>query len=199
MSRLVYGVGLNDKGVPVFKQGIKVKEYALWQSILQRCYAQKRGLRNNNYSDCCVSENFKSYSFFYDWCQTQIGFGTVDSDGRAWCLDKDILFKRNRVYSEDNCVFVPQEINALLLRKQKNRGVYPIGVSLHKQRQRYTASCGINGKVTHIGIYDTPYEAFLSYKSAKEQQIQTVAEKHKEELDYRAYKALLEYQIEITD
>lgn len=199
MSRLVYGVGFNDKGEPVFKQRIKVKEYALWHSILQRCYAQKRGSRNDGYSDCHVSENFKSYSFFYDWCQNQTGFGNIDGASRAWCLDKDILFKRNRLYSEDTCVFVPQEINALLLRKQKNRGEYPIGVSLHKQRQRYTASCGINGKVTHIGIYDTPHEAFLSYKSAKEQQIRIVAEKYKDQLDQRTYEALLGYQVEITD
>ena len=38
MSKLVCGVGFNDKTKPVFVGGKKVKEYALWQRMLERCF-----------------------------------------------------------------------------------------------------------------------------------------------------------------
>jgi hypothetical protein len=43
-------------------------------------------------------------------------------------LDKDILYKGNKIYSPDTCVFVPQEINALFVKNDANRGDLPIGV-----------------------------------------------------------------------
>ena len=37
MSKLVYGVGVNDKTRPAWVDGKIVKEYELWQSMLNRC------------------------------------------------------------------------------------------------------------------------------------------------------------------
>ena len=36
MSKLVFGVGFNDKTRPANDDGKKVKEYALWQNMLER-------------------------------------------------------------------------------------------------------------------------------------------------------------------
>ena len=41
MSKLVYGVGFNDKTKPVFVDGKPVKEYVLWKSMLERCFSEK--------------------------------------------------------------------------------------------------------------------------------------------------------------
>ena len=40
MSKLVFGKGFNDKTRPVFVDGKKVKEYALWQRMLERCFSE---------------------------------------------------------------------------------------------------------------------------------------------------------------
>lgn len=40
MSKLVYGVGFNDKTKPVFVNGKTVKEYKLWQGMLERCFSE---------------------------------------------------------------------------------------------------------------------------------------------------------------
>ena len=112
MKKLVYGVGVNDRSRPAKVDDKLVKEYSLWVSILSRCYSEKEQARQPTYKGCSVSDNFLSYSFFYDWCHKQIGFDNIDEKGRYWHLDKDLLFVDNKTYSETACVFVPQEINS---------------------------------------------------------------------------------------
>ena len=92
-----------------------VKEYKLWQDMLTRCFSEKLQTRYPTYKGCNVSDNFLHYSFFYDWCQGQIGFGKVDDKGRYWQLDKDLLSVGNKTYSETTCVFVPKEINVFFV------------------------------------------------------------------------------------
>ena len=78
MAKLVYGVGFKDKTKPTWVDGKNVKEYELWMSMLSRCFSEKLQTRRPTYKGCNVSDNFLNYSFFYDWCQEQIGFGKVD-------------------------------------------------------------------------------------------------------------------------
>ena len=73
MSKLVRGKGFNDKTRPVFVDGKNVKEYALWQSMLIRCFSEKLQTHKPTYKGCNVSDNFLNYSYFYDWCQEQAG------------------------------------------------------------------------------------------------------------------------------
>ena len=74
MKKLVCGVGFNDKTRPAKVDGKPVKEYVLWQNMLERCFSEKLQTRYPSYKGCNVSDNFLHYSFFYDWCQEQIGF-----------------------------------------------------------------------------------------------------------------------------
>ena len=120
MNKLVCGVGFNDKTRPVFVDGKKVKEYQLWQDMLIRCFSEKYQTHKPTYKGCNVSDNFLHYSFFYDWCHEQIGFGKVDENGRYWHLDKDLLFVDNKTYSETACVFVPHEINTFFIEDRKS-------------------------------------------------------------------------------
>lgn len=186
--RLTYGVGLFDKS------GFdKTKEYSVWSGLLRRCYSSKWHAKRPSYIECTASENFKKFSYFYDWCQSQIGF----HDG--FYLDKDLIAKGNKIYSENTCVFVPVEINNLILNHKAKRGVYPIGVSLEKKNNRLRSEISINGKRKFLGYYDDPTDAFNVFRNAKEKYIKDMAEKYKDRIDPRVYNALLEYKIEITD
>ena len=49
MSKLVYGVGFNDKTRPSRVDGKIVKEYGLWQSMLKRCFSEKEQTRYPTY------------------------------------------------------------------------------------------------------------------------------------------------------
>ena len=48
-------------------------------------------------------------------------------------------------------------------------------------------------------LFDTEIEAFNYYKTNKENYIKELAEKWKSKIDERAYQALINYTVEITD
>ena len=131
----VYGIGVFGAKYPSRVNGVKTKEYKLWHSMLVRCYSDTIKKKHLTYEGCEVSDNFKSYEYFYEWCNEQIGFGNKD-----WHLDKDLLVKGNKIYSEDSCVFIPQEVNTLLTKRTNSRGEYSIGVSWSKTSKAFVAT-----------------------------------------------------------
>ena len=113
----VYGVGILGTKYPTMINGVQTKEYGLWVRMLERCYSDGFKKKQPTYEGCEVSDNFKSYEYFYEWCHKQIGFGGNGS-GNPFHLDKDLLIKGNKVYSEDSCVFIPNDINLLLTKRE---------------------------------------------------------------------------------
>ena len=195
MSKLVFGVGFNDKTRPAKVDCKKVKEYQLWQDMLTRCFSEKYQTRQPTYKGCNVSANFLNYAYFYDWCQGQIGFGKVDDKGRSWGLDKDLLFVGNKTYSETTCVFVPQEINTFFIDRCNARGEYPIGVYFDKQNGKFKARCNVNGNQQHLGLFNTPEEAFAVYKPFKENLCKQLALKWQHEIDSRLFNAMMKWEV----
>ena len=191
----VYGVGILGTKYLASINGVQTKEYKLWCCMLVRCYSDSFKKKQPTYEGCEVSENFKSYEYFYEWCNKQIGFGNKD-----WHLDKDLLIKGNKVYSENTCVFLPKEINSLLTKREALRGENLIGVSWSKTNKAFVAMVNKNkGKSEHLGYFKTEIEAFNTYKQAKEAFVKEQANKFKSQIDPRAYNALMNYQVEITD
>ena len=199
MTYLILGNGVNDHRYPSRVGGKKTREYLTWMGVLLRC-TENSWVRRPSYTGTTCSENFKSYSYFYEWCNKQIGFGSLDTNNEIWHLDKDLLLRGNKLYSEDTCVFVPQRVNALILRSRAARGKYPIGVSWHKCTGKYSSSCNTGeGKQKHLGLFDDPKQAFLAYKTFKEATIKQVAYEYKHQIDGRAYEALIAYEVNEND
>ena len=197
--KLVRGVGVNEKLYPSCENNKPVLEYSLWQHMLYRC-TERYWAKYPTYAGVTCSENFKSYSYFYEWCNRQVGFKSIDEKGKNWNLDKDILVKNNKVYSEDICVFVPTKINSLLTKSNKARGGQPIGVSFYKNFNKFRAACNDGcGTQIYLGSFNSPLEAFQTYKAFKEGVIKQIADKYKPKLDSRVYQALLNYEVEQND
>lgn len=192
--RLFYGVGVNDKKYPSTKDGKLTKEYKYWHGMLARCYSQKKQINQPTYIGCEVSENFKSYSYFHEWCQEQIGFNLDE-----WDLDKDLLIKGNKIYSEDNCVFLPRIINGALIKNNSARGEFPIGVYFEKRNNKFMVRFRVNGSLKTIGYFGTVDLAFQAYKNNKECYLKELAYKWKGDIDERAFRALLSYTVDICD
>ena len=207
----VYGhgyLGIDKNGnVPKakeFKDGklCAIQEYQKWQSMLKRCFDNKYKEKEPTYKDvtCCnrwlcfanFLEDLEILKQEYNW-----------SKDEKLTLDKDILHKGNKIYSLENCVLVPDWINLLFIKKDANRGSYPVGVTYHKIAKKYRAQCNINGKQTRLGLYSTPEQAFNAYKIAKENEIKRIANECVSKgyivKDSRLYKAMINYQVKIDD
>ena len=191
----VFGIGILGAKYQSKINGVLTKEYILWRNMLRRCYSDTCKKKQPTYEGCEVSDNFKSYDYFYEWCHKQIGFSNKD-----WHLDKDLLIKGNKVYSESTCIFIPREINSLLTKCTASRGEYLIGVCWHNTSKAFVAMVRKNkGKQECLGYFKTEIEAFKAYKTAKESFVKEQANKWKGKIDVRAYEALINYTVDIND
>ena len=196
MTSSVYGIGCI--GIGDYKtcdeNGKHTKCYDTWNNMYKRCYDPKLHKKKPTYENCSVAEEWWNFQAFAKWDNENY----YEVEGETMALDKDILNKGNKIYSPDTCIYVPQSINTLFTKSNKIRGKYPIGVC--KKGNRFVAQLSKGDvKQIHLGYFDTPEEAFQAYKQAKEAYIKEVAEKYKGKIDNRAYEALMNYEVEITD
>ena len=186
-TKLVFGVATNDANyiVSPIINGKKVHcpFYAVWKSMLKRCYSLNLKQSQPSYIGCTVDKEWLIFSNFKLWMLTQ------DWNGKS--LDKDILIQKNKIYSRSSCIFVSQAINNLLIDRVAYRGKYPLGVYENKSN-RYVSRCKVFGKDKYIGCYDSPEEAHEAYKKFKYKHIAEIANQQSEPLRT----ALLNYVIE---
>lgn len=169
--------------------------YQKWQNMLERCFTPTTEQMRLCYEDVTICSEWFNYQNFAEWAKKQVGYGRRD-----WAMEKDLLIKGNRHYAPDHCCFLPMELNNQMLKSQATRGSYPIGVNLHKANGKFIAHCTRQDSTsTHVGIYASATEAFSAYKNAKESRLRYLAEKWKSEIDPRAYQALINYTVDITD
>lgn len=169
------------------------ESYLKWHDMIHRCYNAKFHKRQPQYMGCTVCEEWLNYSNFKVW------YDQNKIKGMALDLDKDILFKRNKVYSPETCCFVPHAINTLFLNGKKNRGDLPLGVHFDKDKCKYRAEMSFMGEPIKLGWFDAAEAAFARYKEYKEDFIQDLAEQYKDILPYKVYEAMMNWKIEIDD
>lgn len=187
MNKLIYGVGFNDRKYPVFVDGRMTRTYNLWRHMLERCYSSKYP----TYVNCTLSNNFKGYSYFHEWALVQVGYENVN-----FHLDKDIIHPTDPTYSEDKCVFVPPAINCFFSDSQACRGLYPVGVHIHKSRRKpFESRCWFEGRRKSLGYFETPEEAYQVYKEYKEQLCKDLANQWKLQIDPRVYEAMMVWTV----
>lgn len=165
------------------------KIYQVWHDMLKRSYGIEWLAKYPTYRGCSVTEEWLNFQNFAKWFEKNYIEG--------YQLDKDVLYKNNKLYSPETCCFIPHNINKLLTKHNKDRGQYPLGVC--KGGNRYKASVFIDGKTINLGSYKTSEEAFYSYKKVKEDIIKAVANRWKDKISDKVYEALMNYQVEITD
>ena len=169
------------------------ESYIKWHDMINRCYNAKFHERQPQYKGCTVCEEWLNYSNFKVW------YDQHKIHGMALDLDKDILFKGNKVYSPETCVFVPHTINVLFLNSKKSRGDLPVGVSYSERDKKYRAEMSFMGRQIKLGTFDTAEDAFARYKEYKEDFIQDLAEQYRDEIPNKVYEAMMGWKIEVDD
>lgn len=187
-SSLVFGVATYTRGKYVAKRDYKeTPEYRLWKNMLSRCYNKSYLKKYPTYCKCSVSDKFKDFQYFAEWCNQQPNFNK-----EGWDLDKDIIGDGS-TYSEEFCRFVPQDVNKLLIGRYK--GEYRTGVHFSKKFGKFKAQCSALGKRLALGYFSTEEEAFQSYKSFKENLIKERVNFWKIQLDQDVYETLMNYEV----
>lgn len=191
----VFGVGyfgIDSNSKEGYKAG--TREYMFWKGAVERCYSRLSLKRSPTYKGCSVEVEWHNFQNFAEWCQHQIGFNEA-----GWQLDKDLLVGyglENKVYNQDTCVFVPQEVNTLFIIPSTKTDGLPTGVSYCKDRGNYQAGCGAGGYRKALGRFSTPecaYEAYLTYKKIR---VSEVLDEYKSRLDPRVVVKLEEFSKE---
>ena len=175
MSRLVYGVGIND--LRYLEKNKGTKEYALWCDMLKRCYEEKYLERFPTYKGCKVSDEWLIFSNF----RRDINFmKNFDKVTQGWVLDKD-LCSDTKTYSKDTCCFIPDRLNLFLSNLTKEyRATYD------KRWNIYYAYCvNIHGKKVYLGRYKTIKESKKVYLQFKAEVFQEIIDLYKDDLDDR--------------
>ena len=192
--KTVFGVGYIGVGKYKSKVNkVSEKSYVVWRNMLKRCYDDNCEQTQIIYKGCSVDEHWHNFQNFAEWFY--LNYNPEYMDG--WHLNKDILVKKNKVYSPKTCAFVPNDVNVIFTKRHNKRGNSPIGV--RKKENKFLCQISIYGKRIHLGTFDTEKEAFQAYKVAKEQYIKEVADKWKDRIEPRVYQAMYNYQVEITD
>ena len=193
----VYGVGYIGEG----KYSAKENNiwYSIWAHMLERCYDSKYQERNPTYRGCQVEEYLLNFQNMGEWLENNY----YEIPGETMCLDKDILYKGNKIYSRNTCIFVPERINKLFVKSDGSRGNNPIGVSdLPSGNYRVRCHDGYGKRIT-LGTFSTKEEAFQVYKQYKERVIKEVIDSYEGIIPEPFYSklrdAMYNYEVEIND
>lgn len=196
----VYGIGYIGEGKYKCREnGKATRIYDAWCNMLQRCYDEKLHEKHPTYIKCKVCDEWHSFQNFAKWYEDNY----YEVGNERMHLDKDILVKHNKIYSQETCVFVPQTINKLFVKRQNNRGDSVIGTT--PKNGKYEVNCSLinpqtgKSKQEYLGLYDTQEKAFKIYKYYKEKNIKEVADYYKEHISQKLHDAMYEYEVEITD
>lgn len=199
-ERRVFGVGYLGEGKYKSNENGKItKCYEVWHSMLQRCYDDKLKEKEPTYKGCEVESYLLNFQNMGEWIENNY----YEIPGERMHLDKDILCKGNKVYSRDTCIFVPQRINSLFIKRDGLRGKNPIGMTLISSGN-YQVRCNNGyGENIYLGVYSTKEEAFRVYKQYKEKVIKDVINSYEEIIPEPHYSrlrdAMYNYEVEIDD
>lgn len=176
---------------------IKTKEYNTWQSVLERVYNKDIQRQFPTYIGSSLCEEWHNFQIFADWYDENF----YEIEGHRMCLDKDILHRHNKIYSPENCVFVPNNINTLFIKCDSVRGNFPIGVTQDGKYNLHVHCSDNHSKQIKIGEFKIGQEkeAYKCYKTYKENLIKEVADEYEDRIPKIVYDAMYRYEVEITD
>ena len=196
----IFGVGYLGEGeYKTTENGKHTDEYNIWYNMLMRCYDPKCHKKYSTYKECAVENYLLNFQHMGEWIKNNY----YEIPGEQMCLDKDILCKGNKIYSRDTCIFVPNRINTLFVKRDNDRGDNPIGVS-DLPSGNYQVQCNNeHGESVYLGVYSSKEEAFQIYKEYKEKIIKEVIDSYEGIIPEPYYSklktAMYNYKVEIDD
>ena len=184
----VQGFGINDatyRTMPTV-EGCKVMcpAYRVWAAMLKRVHSNKYHEKNTTYKCVNACDEWRSFMSFRRWW--------IENQVDGWQVDKDLLSDA-KTYSPSTCLFVPPWLNSFTMNSGARRGDYPVGAANHKATGKYQSTCKntLTGKLEHLGLFDTPEEAHLAWRTRK-LELSLELKPKMDEIDLRIYPRVVE-------
>lgn len=161
----IHGVGVNDSNyiVTTYRNGKRIicPAYRSWHDMMTRGYCKKLKIKHPSYIGVTVCDDWHYFSKFRKWW--------VNNHVQGWHLDKDLIKFKNKIYSAETCVFVPQHLNKLITDHSLARGKHKIGVGLDNKTGMFKSRCWsqITNKRESLGLFKTESEAHAAWLSKK--------------------------------
>lgn len=147
---------VNDYGVcPV------ATAYADWSSMLIRSFSEEYKAKRTCYAKVTCCEEWRLFSNFLEWFNTN---GQPFDQIKNLDLDKDLLSLWGNTYSPSTCIYVPKELNSILVMTTNSKDCL-LGVYFDKESGKYRTQ----GKTTPYGVkiksdrFTSELEAHHSY------------------------------------
>lgn len=190
LSPTLFGVGYLGLGkyVPSVK-GVRTPEYVAWKGMIERGYCPKIKSKHPSYIGVKVCDEWHNFQNFAEWYVNNKFYGM------GYQLDKDLLFRGNKIYSPDTCCLIPVELNTFLNENQATRNSLPIGVYKRKNYDSYCASVTNNNVRQYLGYYSTPEEAHKVYKKAKESIVKEKSDFWRGKVEDKVVERLLKWRV----
>ena len=176
----VYGIGYLGATV------VDKKSYEKWSSMISRCYNDKcTNYKNYGAKGITVCEEWHCYANFKKWYDENY----YEIDNEKVELDKDILFKNNKIYSPETCIFVPKYINNLFGGVFKDCNNKKIKKT---ESGKYTVNIQTRHNNRNLGVFDTIEKAREIYNYNRLKLIEELTEEYKKVIPLKLYNRLKE-------
>lgn len=172
--------GIWSKGKTISIDGRKVyartRSSGLYKGLQWRC---------RDYGSVNRFEDFQHFTEFNQSLEHRM---SKEPNGKFWQLDKDLNLYGDRSYSEDNCLFVTNELNSLFTNMSVNNGL-PLGVCYIDRTNNglwkglvkpYRANCkdrSSGRKTVYLDYCETALEAHLVWIDFKLKLLKTKIDK----------------------
>ena len=145
--------------------------YSIWGGMVSRC-------KNKGYA---ISSMFSKYDTWIVWAKQQKGYKELDLFNKPFNLDSDMFSTDTKTYSEDTCVFIPEQINQIY--KTSYKGVEYIGIDLFEGG--YRARLNMFNRQVIVGKFSTKDEAKRAYHNKRSEYLNLLLHIYKGRLDDR--------------
>lgn len=181
----LYGVACVGNAT-TWENGKHLQSYVIWQGMIRRCYDEKFKKKHPTYENCTVDKRWLCYENFQKWYD--YNYYEVKNKQDKMCLDKDIFYKNNTIYSQNTCCFVPNSIN-VLFKHNTNHNI------IHR-KDGYSIYCGRTTGKHYIGHTMDKDEAIKLSNQARTEYLHEIVSQYENQLPYYLYKYLIEYTYE---
>lgn len=179
-------VGVGNYPMTINKKSTYI--YDAWIRMLERSKDESFKDKYPVYKDVDCCDEWLCFQNFAEWYDNHY----YEVEGQAMEVDKDWIRFGNKIYCPEFCEIVPSIINSCLLNHAKIKNYeLPTGITCYDNK--YLVRMSFEGKRKNLGYYNDLKEAMKTYKAAKINYVNYLAEKYRDYIPKVIYESMTNF------